>query len=68
MHIKGRFVSCFRHSDGRYHLVVSDDAGGGDIVAIHQPEVIVILGGEGSCKTVDFKIYNKTEQTERCDV
>ncbi len=64
MHVKGRFVSCFRHSDGRYHLVVSDGAGGGDVIAIHQPEVILILGGEGKGNSVDFNIYNKSDQQE----
>jgi hypothetical protein len=64
MHIKGRFVSCWRHSDGRYHLVVSDGAGGGDVIAIHQPEVIAILGSQGNSNSVDFDIYNKEAQPD----
>jgi hypothetical protein len=54
--IKGRFISCWRQADDEYHLTVSHEGGGGDVIELSKEHMLHVLGATSNGHSVDFAI------------
>lgn len=54
--IKGRFISCWRQSDGYYHLTIADSDGAGEVIELSQVDMMHVMGGSSNGSYIDFSI------------